>query len=42
MGFTSRLLGLTCDALVGARLVTRRGKVVVVDEQMHSDLFWVS
>jgi hypothetical protein len=41
VGFTSRLLGLTCDALVGARVVTSSGKVVVVDERTHSDLFWV-
>ncbi len=41
MGFTSRFLGLTCDAMVGARVVTSSGELLVVDERNHSDLFWV-
>ncbi len=41
VGLTSRLLGLTCDALVGARVVTSSGKVLAVNQHHHSDLFWV-
>lgn len=41
MGFTSRFLGLTCDALVGAKVVTSSGELLVVDERNHADLFWV-
>jgi FAD/FMN-containing dehydrogenase len=41
IGFTSRFLGLTCDALVGARVVTSSGTLLVADEHNHADLFWV-
>ena len=42
IGYSSRYLGLACDALVGARVVTSAGRVLVANAQENSDLFWVS
>jgi FAD/FMN-containing dehydrogenase len=40
LGFLTRKLGLTCDHLVSADVVTADGKLVVADEQQNSDLLW--
>jgi FAD/FMN-containing dehydrogenase len=40
VGFLSRKHGLTIDSLLAAELVTADGKVVRVDGENHSDLFW--
>ncbi|KAH6914077.1 hypothetical protein BKA70DRAFT_1260374 [Coprinopsis sp. MPI-PUGE-AT-0042] len=39
-GFLSRLHGLSCDNLVEAEMVLADGRVVVVSENEHSDLWW--
>ena len=40
VGFSSRKLGLTCDRLIEAELVTAAGKVVTCSERENPDLFW--
>jgi FAD/FMN-containing dehydrogenase len=40
VGFLSRKHGLTIDSLLAAELVTADGKVLRVDGENHSDLFW--
>jgi FAD/FMN-containing dehydrogenase len=40
LGFLSRRLGLTCDSLVGADVVTADGTLITVTESEHSDLLW--
>ena len=40
IGYLARGLGLSCDNLVSAEVVTADGKVVVADEKQHPDLFW--
>jgi FAD/FMN-containing dehydrogenase len=40
MGFLTRKYGLTSDNLVAADLVTPDGRLLVVDEHQHPDLFW--
>ncbi|WP_206184986.1 FAD-binding oxidoreductase [Thermoactinospora rubra] len=40
MGFLGRTWGLTCDRLVGARVVRVDGSLVHCDEREHADLFW--
>ena len=40
MGFLTRKFGLSCDNLVGADVVTADGRVLVVNEHAHPDLFW--
>jgi FAD/FMN-containing dehydrogenase len=39
-GFLTRRLGLTCDSLVAADVVTADGEVLHVDEEAHPDLLW--
>jgi FAD/FMN-containing dehydrogenase len=39
-GFSSRALGLTCDALRQARAVTADGEVVTCSADENADLFW--
>ena len=40
MGFLTRKHGLSCDNLIGADVVTADGRLRVVSEQDHPDLFW--
>lgn len=40
IGWLSRLHGLACDNLVGARLVTADGEVVDVDDDSDPELMW--
>lgn len=40
MGALQRKLGLTCDNLLAAEVVTATGEVVRASEREHSELFW--
>lgn len=40
LGFLTRRLGLSCDNLIGADVVTAEGHVVTADQEHHSDLLW--
>lgn len=40
LGMLQRRFGLTCDNLVGARLVDASGEIVHVDEQSRPELLW--
>ncbi|MFD9455536.1 FAD-binding oxidoreductase [Streptomyces sp. NPDC059985] len=40
IGHLARGLGLSCDNLVSADVVTADGELLVVDEEQHPDLFW--
>jgi FAD/FMN-containing dehydrogenase len=40
IGFSSRKMGLTCDHLVEARVVTPDGRLRTCSEHRNSDLFW--
>ncbi|WP_210186394.1 FAD-binding oxidoreductase [Devosia crocina] len=40
MGYMSRRLGLTIDALLAAEIVTASGDILFVDETHEPDLFW--
>lgn len=40
VGFLSRKHGLTIDSLLAVELVTADGRVLVVDDESHPDLFW--
>ena len=40
MGYLRGKYGLTCDNLVGARLVTADGELIEVNEKQHPDLLW--
>jgi FAD/FMN-containing dehydrogenase len=40
VGFSSRKLGLTCDHLLSAEVVTADGKVLMCSEKENPDLFW--
>jgi len=40
MGFLTRRLGLSCDNLVGADVVTADGKLVHTDAERNPDLLW--
>jgi FAD binding domain-containing protein/berberine-like enzyme len=39
-GVTARLLGLTCDSLEAATVVTADGRTLRCDADQHADLFW--
>jgi FAD/FMN-containing dehydrogenase len=39
-GLLSRLLGMTCDNLLEAEMVTARGNIVRANQNQHSDLLW--
>ena len=39
-GILGRKHGLTCDHLLGARVVLADGRVVDCDDEAHADLFW--
>jgi FAD/FMN-containing dehydrogenase len=40
LGFLTRRLGLSCDSLIAADVVTADGELLQVDEHNHSDLLW--
>ncbi|MFB8407397.1 FAD-binding oxidoreductase, partial [Streptomyces sp. NPDC055912] len=40
IGYLARGLGLSCDNLVSADVVTADGRLVVADEEQNADLFW--
>jgi hypothetical protein len=40
VGFSSRKLGLTCDRLTEAEVITPSGEVLTCSEQENPDLFW--
>lgn len=40
IGYLTRSLGLSCDNLISADVVTAEGKLLVASEQEHDDLFW--
>jgi FAD/FMN-containing dehydrogenase len=40
IGFSSRKMGLTCDHLIEAQVVTADGRLLTCSEREHSDLFW--
>ncbi|MEU9030352.1 FAD-binding oxidoreductase [Streptomyces sp. NPDC048383] len=40
IGHLARGLGLSCDNLVSADVVTGDGELLVADEEQHPDLFW--
>jgi FAD/FMN-containing dehydrogenase len=40
VGYLSRKLGLTVDAVLAFELVTAAGEVIVADADSHPDLFW--
>ncbi|WP_327375375.1 FAD-binding oxidoreductase [Streptomyces sp. NBC_01216] len=40
IGYLARGLGLSCDNLISADVVTADGRMVVADEKQHQDLFW--
>lgn len=39
-GYLRAKYGLTCDNLVGARMITTRGELINVNQDEHPDLFW--
>lgn len=40
IGYLTRRLGLACDNLLAAEVVTARGEILDVDEERHPDLLW--
>lgn len=41
-GLISRLLGLTCDALVSVEMVDANGRIIHASPNQNADLFWAS
>ncbi|WP_170476645.1 FAD-binding oxidoreductase [Ruegeria arenilitoris] len=39
-GFTSRMLGMACDNVLGVTVMLWDGSVVIADEKTNPDLFW--
>ncbi|PFV80066.1 dehydrogenase [Bacillus sp. AFS059628] len=39
-GLLSRLMGMTCDNVLGLEIVTAKGKIIYANEGQHSNLFW--
>ncbi len=39
-GIVDRQYGLTCDALVGAKIITADGQLLTCSEEQNQDLFW--
>ncbi|MFD3679891.1 FAD-binding oxidoreductase [Streptomyces sp. NPDC058613] len=40
IGYLSRGLGLSCDNLISADVVTADGRLLIASEEEHDDLFW--
>ena len=40
IGYLARSLGLSCDNLISAEVVTADGRAVVANQTQHEDLFW--
>jgi FAD/FMN-containing dehydrogenase len=40
IGYLSRALGLSCDNLISAEVVTADGQLITADATQHEDLFW--
>ena len=40
IGYNTHWAGLTCDHLVGSRIVTADGRALAINEKRHRDLFW--
>jgi FAD/FMN-containing dehydrogenase len=40
IGYLARGLGLSCDNLISADVVTADGRTIVANEMQHEDLFW--
>ncbi|MER5968672.1 FAD-binding oxidoreductase [Streptomyces sp. NPDC002055] len=40
IGYLSRSMGLSCDSLISAEVVTADGRILVASEQENEDLFW--
>ena len=40
IGYNTHWGGLTCDHLVGSRIVTADGRALAIDAKHHRDLFW--
>ncbi|MEM6306051.1 MAG: FAD-binding oxidoreductase [Pseudomonadota bacterium] len=39
-GFTSRMFGMNCDRVIGAKMLTADGQLVTASESQNADLFW--
>lgn len=39
-GYSSRLLGLSCDSLIEVKLVDYEGNIIVANENVNEELFW--
>ena len=40
IGYNTHWAGLTCDHLVGSRIVTADGRALAINKKHHRDLFW--
>ncbi len=41
-GLLSRQMGLTCDSLLGVKMVNAKGEMITANATQNSDLFWAS